>query len=83
MARILETHQATAYDPVEGRYVDDARVIVMRANASPALTALSLGAFVFNKARQQARERGTFQAARNLRKQGVPLHLAVAILAKR
>lgn len=35
------------------------------------------------KYREQAREVGTFKAARNLRKQGVPLQYALAILATR
>lgn len=35
------------------------------------------------KARDNAARSGTFQAARNLRKQGVPLEYAVAILAGR
>ena len=39
-----------------------------------------LGQFLMNKAREQQRVSGTFQAARNLRKQGVPLNLACRIL---
>ena len=35
------------------------------------------------KARDNALAAGTFQAARNLRKQGVPLEYALAILAGR
>lgn len=42
-----------------------------------------LGYWLADKAREQAQERGVQHAARNLRKQGVPLHLAVAILAGR
>lgn len=36
--------------------------------------------FVLAKYRKQARESGTFAAARNLRKQGYPIEIARAIL---
>ena len=42
---------------------------------------LSLGAFLALKARVNADQSGIRQAARNLRKQGIPLVYAVAILA--
>jgi ribosomal protein S11 len=38
------------------------------------------GMFLVSKARQQAAEYGTQQAARNLRKQGMPIETALAIL---
>lgn len=41
------------------------------------------GIWLVNKARRQQVEIGTYQAARNLRKQGVPLALALGILAPR
>ena len=41
------------------------------------------GAWLIAKARRQQVTLGTFQAARNLRKQGVPLQLALAILTGR
>jgi hypothetical protein len=43
----------------------------------------SAGLWLASKARRNADEVGTFQAARNLRKQGVPLNLALALLARR
>jgi hypothetical protein len=43
-------------------------------------TYISAGRWIVGKARQQARESGYQQAARNLRKQGVPLSLALVIL---
>ena len=43
-------------------------------------TYLSAGRWLVNKARLQAREVGYQQAARNLRKQGVPLNVALIIL---
>ena len=43
----------------------------------------SAGLWLACKARRNAEEVGTFQAARNLRKQGVPLNLALALLARR
>lgn len=41
------------------------------------------GRWLVLKARQQQARQGTQAAARNLRKQGVPLSLALAILAPR
>lgn len=38
------------------------------------------GMWIVAKARQQARDQGTQQAARNLRKQGAPIEHALAIL---
>ena len=38
------------------------------------------GAWLYVKARRQAREMGVQQAAKNLRKQGAPLELALSIL---
>jgi hypothetical protein len=38
------------------------------------------GAWLYVKARRQARELGVHQAARNLRKQGAPIELALSIL---
>ena len=43
-------------------------------------TYISAGRWIVGKARQQAREAGYQQASRNLRKQGVPLSLALVIL---
>jgi hypothetical protein len=43
-------------------------------------TYISAGRWIVCKARQQAAEVGYQQAARNLRKQGVPLSLALVIL---
>jgi hypothetical protein len=43
-------------------------------------TYISAGRWIVGKARQQAREVGYQQAARNLRKQGVPLSIALVIL---
>lgn len=43
-------------------------------------TAQSLGAWLMQKARKQQAEQGTPQAARNLKKQGVPLDFALDIL---
>jgi len=43
-------------------------------------TRQSLGGWLMQKARRQQAELGTFQAARNLKKQGVPLDLALDIL---
>ncbi len=40
----------------------------------------TIGLFFVLKARRQARELGHFRAAANLRKQGVPLHIAHLIL---
>ena len=44
---------------------------------------MGAGNWLVAKARAQARKLGTQQAARNLRKQGVPVELAVRILARR
>jgi len=41
-----------------------------------------VGHWLTQKARRNAAEAGVFQAARNLRKQGVPLELARGILLK-
>jgi hypothetical protein len=38
------------------------------------------GGWLIRKARAQAQAKGTFTAAANLRKQGVPMDLALAIL---
>ena len=43
-------------------------------------TAVMVGRWLIAKARGQAAEHGIQQAARNLRKQGAPLELALAIL---
>lgn len=40
------------------------------------------GRWLVRKARLQAAEQGTYQAARNLRKQGAPLNVALAILGR-
>lgn len=39
------------------------------------------GIWLVSKARKQQRDKGTYHAALNLRKQGVPLHIALGILA--
>lgn len=44
---------------------------------------LCAGLWLVTKAKTQQRDLGTQAAARNLRKQGVPLELALAILAGR
>lgn len=41
-----------------------------------------IGRWLWAKARRQQREQGTQQAARNLRKQGVPLPVALLILSR-
>lgn len=41
---------------------------------------IKLGAFYFKKVMTNQRESGTHQAAKNLRKQGVPLGIALAVL---
>lgn len=46
-------------------------------------TALHLGRFFVEKFRRQAEESGTVRAAANMRKQGVPLDLALHVLARR
>lgn len=60
----------TVHDPVR-----------LRHNRIVAL--MGAGNWLVAKARAQARKLGTQQAARNLRKQGVPVELAVRILARR
>jgi hypothetical protein len=45
--------------------------------------ALSAGYWLVDKARRQAADLGTQAAAHNLRKQGVPIEVALAILAAR
>lgn len=42
-----------------------------------------VGRWLASKARRQQRESGTAQAAANLRKQGVPMPLAMLILAQK
>lgn len=44
-------------------------------------TMQSLGGWLMHKARKQQAEVGTYHAARNLKKQGVPLDYALDILA--
>lgn len=44
-------------------------------------TTALIGRWLFAKARRQQRESGTLQAAANLRKQGVPLPVALLILS--
>lgn len=46
-------------------------------------TTLGLGDWLASKARLQQAEKGTQQAARNLKKQGVPLELALRLLARK
>jgi hypothetical protein len=46
-------------------------------------TIYKAGNWLVWKARQQQMRSGTQVAARNLRKQGVPLHLALIILARK
>lgn len=46
-------------------------------------TLASAGLWLADKARRNAAESGTYQAAANLRKQGVPLNLALALLLRR
>lgn len=46
-------------------------------------TFYAAGRWLADKARKQAATLGVQQAARNLRKQGVPIELALAILARR
>ncbi len=41
-----------------------------------------IGRWLWAKARRQQREQGTFQAAKNLRKQGVPLPVALLVLGR-
>ena len=48
----------------------------------PLGVAHAAGAFLIRKARQQQATSGTQRAARNLRKQGVPLDIALRILAR-
>ena len=42
---------------------------------------IALGSFGVRKALDQKRTKGTLQAAKNLRKQGVPLEVALSILS--
>lgn len=44
---------------------------------------IALGSFGVRKSRDQQRESGTLRAAKNLRKQGVPLEVALMVLAHR
>ena len=44
---------------------------------------IALGSFGVRKALDQKRSKGTLQAAKNLRKQGVPLEIALSILCHR
>lgn len=46
-------------------------------------TAIAAGLWLARKAAQQAKEQGVQRAALNLRKQGVPLELALMILVGR
>ena len=52
-------------------------------NTRTFFTSLHAGAWLVDKARRQAAKQGTQAAARNLRKQGVPVELAVRILARK
>lgn len=45
-------------------------------------TVLAAGVWLVRKARAQAAQSGTYAAARNLKKQGIPLELALAILRR-
>lgn len=45
--------------------------------------ALTLGRFYLEKVRANQRAVGTLQAAKNLRKQGVPLEIALLVLTGR
>ena len=57
---------------------------IPRVSSLPRFTAaLQAGYWLVDKARLQARVLGTQQAARNLRKQGVPLEIALSILGTR
>lgn len=53
----------------------------MNRQAYDVQTSQSVGYWLMHKARKQQAEIGTFQAARNLKKQGVPLDYALDILA--
>jgi len=44
---------------------------------------IALGSFGVRKALEQKRTKGTLQAAKNLRKQGAPLEVALSILSHR
>jgi hypothetical protein len=44
---------------------------------------ISLGHWLAKKYRAQAKEHGVQHAARNCRKQGLPIELALAVLARR
>lgn len=48
-----------------------------------AAAALAVGVWLARKAQAQAQAAGTLQAAKNLRKQGVPLDIALLLLAGR
>ncbi len=50
-----------------------------RATATARAVRLA-GMFLVSKARQQARDTSVQQAAKNLRRQGVPLHVSLQIL---
>lgn len=52
----------------------------MNRQAYDLQTSQTVGRWLIRKARKQQAEQGTFQAARNLKKQGVPLDLALDIL---
>lgn len=45
------------------------------------LSALQVGFWIVSKYRMQAKAHGVQHAARNMRKQGFPIELAVAVLA--
>jgi c-di-AMP phosphodiesterase-like protein len=51
-----------------------------RAHLATAHAVRLAGMYLVAKARQQARDTSTFQAASNLRKQGAPLAVALAAL---
>lgn len=53
----------------------------MLGNRITAITTMRVGLFFADKFLNQASQAGTFRAASNMRKQGVPLSLAVAVLA--
>jgi len=43
---------------------------------------ICLGAWFLNKWRTQAKQTSTYQAAKNMRKAGVPLEVALAVLGR-
>ena len=55
----------------------------MKSIVKSTLVALAAGTWLQSKAQQQQFTSGTFQAARNLRKQGAPLEVALALLVGR